>query len=54
VKRAVERCLSQTYPPVEVLVVDDGSVDETAEVVGAFGVPVRLQRKPNGGAGLSA
>ena len=51
VKRAIESCLSQTYPPVEVLVVDDGSVDETAGVVGAFGAPVRLQRKPNGGPG---
>jgi glycosyltransferase involved in cell wall biosynthesis len=48
---AVESCLSQTRPPIEVLVVDDGSVDGTAEVVAGFGAPVRLERKPNGGPG---
>ena len=46
---AVESCLSQTYPPIEILVVDDGSTDRTAEVVAGFGAPVRLERKPNGG-----
>ena len=51
VNRAVESCLSQTYPPIEVLVVDDGSTDGTAEVVAGFGAPVRLERKPNGGPG---
>jgi glycosyltransferase involved in cell wall biosynthesis len=49
VRRAVESCLSQTHPPIEVLVVDDGSTDGTAEVVADFGAPVCLERKQNGG-----
>jgi glycosyltransferase involved in cell wall biosynthesis len=49
VSRAVESCLNQTHPPIEVLIVDDGSTDGTAEVVADFGNSVRLERKPNGG-----
>jgi glycosyltransferase involved in cell wall biosynthesis len=49
VGRAVESCLSQTHPPIEVLVIDDGSTDGTGEVVAGYGAPVCLERKPNGG-----
>jgi glycosyltransferase involved in cell wall biosynthesis len=47
----VESALGQTYPPVEVLVVDDGSTDDTAEVMRRFsGDPrVRYVRTPNRG-----
>ena len=45
----MKSCLSQTHPPIEVLVVDDGSTDGTAEVVADFGASVRLERKQNGG-----
>ena len=49
VVRAVESALAQTHPPAEILVVDDGSKDRTAEVVAAMAPPVRLIRKENGG-----
>lgn len=47
---AVRSALAQTHGAVEVVVVDDGSTDATAERVGAF-PGVRLIRKPNGGQG---
>ena len=49
VGRAIDSVLAQTYPVLEVLVVDDGSTDNTAQVVESYPVPVRLLRQPNGG-----
>lgn len=49
VGRAVESALAQTYGQTEILVIDDGSTDETRAVVQAFGEPVRLISKSNGG-----
>lgn len=49
IERAVESVRTQTCPPLEILVVDDGSRDRTAEIVDAMPPPVRLIRKANGG-----
>ncbi|MGV3723986.1 MAG: glycosyltransferase family 2 protein [Actinomycetota bacterium] len=49
VSNAIESVLAQTVPPVEILVVDDGSADRTAEVIAGFGPPVRLLRQRNAG-----
>jgi cellulose synthase/poly-beta-1,6-N-acetylglucosamine synthase-like glycosyltransferase len=39
---AVESALGQSYRPVELIVVDDGSTDATPEVAAAFGERIRL------------
>ncbi|MBI3864414.1 MAG: glycosyltransferase family 2 protein [Planctomycetia bacterium] len=50
--RAIESVLQQTYRSVEVIVIDDGSTDDTRRVVEAFGPPVRYFYQTN--AGVSA
>jgi cellulose synthase/poly-beta-1,6-N-acetylglucosamine synthase-like glycosyltransferase len=61
IARTVKSLAASDYPDVEILVVDDGSTDRTANVVEELGLPnVRVLRRPNGGkaqalnAGISA
>lgn len=49
---AISSALSQTYFDIEVIVVDDGSSDRTADIATAYGDPVRVIRQEN--AGVSA
>jgi glycosyltransferase involved in cell wall biosynthesis len=53
-ERFIERCvrsvLAQTYPNWEQIVIDDGSTDNTSDVVSRFADPrIRLQRQTNKG-----
>jgi glycosyltransferase involved in cell wall biosynthesis len=49
----LQSILGQTYPPYEVIVVDDGSTDGTAEVVEQYQGRVTLLRQRNLGAGAA-
>jgi glycosyltransferase involved in cell wall biosynthesis len=49
IRRAIESVLSQTQPADELIVVDDGSTDETAAIVWSFGPEVRYLYQPNSG-----
>lgn len=51
-KQAVESVLAQDYPRFEVILMDDGSKDETPEVAASFGDRIRYIRQEN--QGLSA
>jgi glycosyltransferase involved in cell wall biosynthesis len=46
---AVDSVLSQTHRDFEVLVIDDGSTDDTPAVIGRYGDLVRYIRQPNSG-----
>jgi Glycosyltransferases involved in cell wall biogenesis len=46
---AIESALAQTYPHREIIVVDDGSTDESREVIQRYADRVRVIFKENGG-----
>lgn len=50
VLRAANSALSQTLTPCQVIIVDDGSTDDTGEVVSRLPSPVTYVKKENGGA----
>lgn len=51
--RAIESVRAQSWPVHEILVVDDGSTDATAEVAAGFGEAVRLIQQKNSGVSVA-
>lgn len=49
IAQTIQSILAQSYAPLEIVVVDDGSIDHTAQVLDSFGPVVRRITKPNGG-----
>lgn len=55
-REAVASVLAQTYRPIEVIIVDDSSTDDTPQVIAELAArhpEVRSIRRPNGGPGLA-
>ncbi len=50
---AIQSVLDQSLRPSEVIVVDDGSTDDTVDVAAAFGDPVRVFPQPHRGPAAS-
>jgi len=50
---AIESVLAQTYQPIEVIVIDDGSTDKSAHVAKSFSPPIRYCYQTNSGLGAA-
>ncbi len=53
ISRAIKSVLEQTYMPFEIIIIDDGSNDSTAEVAGSFGNSVRVLKQLNSGVSVA-
>jgi glycosyltransferase involved in cell wall biosynthesis len=49
IERAVNSVLGQSWQPIEVIVVDDGSTDQTTDILARYGDRIRLIRQKNEG-----
>lgn len=49
IEECLDSLLNQTYPAVEIIVIDDGSEDDTAGILRQYGKRIRYLPKENGG-----
>ena len=49
IEETIASVLAQTWPDVQIIVVDDGSTDSSWEKIGSFGDRIRAIRQPNRG-----
>lgn len=53
IKEAIDSCLAQTYKPIEIIVVDDGSTDNSVNIVSLYGDSVHIERGVNLGGSVA-
>ena len=53
VREAIQSVLDQSVPPSRIIVVDDGSHDDTAAVAGRMAGPIEVYTQPNQGPGAA-
>jgi len=51
--RCIDTALAQQGVRTEIIVIDDGSTDATAEIAGGYGERIRFLQQPNGGQGAA-
>ncbi|MBI2870415.1 MAG: glycosyltransferase [Candidatus Omnitrophica bacterium] len=49
VKEAIDSVLAQTYPSIEIVVVNDGSTDNTLDILATYGDRIQVVTQKNGG-----
>ncbi|HEU5297845.1 MAG TPA: glycosyltransferase [Burkholderiaceae bacterium] len=49
IRQSIDSVLRQDYAPLEVLVVDDGSTDDTVKILGEYGDRIKVLHQANGG-----
>lgn len=53
IRETLDACLAQTYPDTEIIVIDDGSTDDTVSIVQSYGEKVRLIQQSNSGPAIA-
>lgn len=48
-REAIDSCLGQTYPNLEIIVVDDGSTDDSLSIARSYGSDIVVSTGPNKG-----